>query len=79
MKPSIDTRTRRMGDRPDVDLWTLPWRGDDARYLGVPPLTIEVDGRAWTLTADASVDKYAELRLATGCGTTMAGYPAAPS
>ena len=65
MKPSIDTRTRRMGDRPDVDLWTLPWRGDDARYLGVPPLTIEVDGRAWTLTADGvTPGATAPLRVA---------------
>jgi hypothetical protein len=48
MRPSIDMRT----DVPSVDLWDIPWRSDDARYLGVPPLTIEVDGSAWTLTAD---------------------------
>jgi hypothetical protein len=48
MRPSIDLRT----DVPAVDLWSIPWRSDDAHYLGVPPLTIEVDGNAWTLTAD---------------------------
>jgi hypothetical protein len=45
---SIDMRTAA----PAVDLWNIAWEGDDARYLGVPPLTIEVDGSTWTLTAD---------------------------
>lgn len=58
----VDTRSRPVGASGPADaatFWTGDWRealdrhgeraADDARRLGVPPLTITVDGDPWTL------------------------------
>ncbi len=63
---SVDTRTRAVGGAPRVDartFWEHDWQdalarngtraADDAARLGLPPLTIVVDGEPWTLRVRA--------------------------
>jgi hypothetical protein len=64
-RPSVDTRTRRVGATAPVDpadFWGGEWRdalarngeraAADADRLGLPPLAIAVDGDVWTLRRD---------------------------
>ena len=61
-RPSVDTRTRRVGASVPVDaadFWAGDWNAalarngerafGDAERLGLPPLAIAVDGDVWTL------------------------------
>lgn len=61
-RPSVDTRTRSVGDAPAIDpasFWSDDWEralssngaraADDAERLGLPPLGLEIEGDAWTL------------------------------
>jgi len=65
-RPSVDTRSRAVSADGPVDaatFWTGAWRagaarngeraGDDATSLRLRPLTLTVDGEAWTLRPDA--------------------------
>ena len=61
-RPSVDARTRPVGPPAPVDVttfWAVEWRdalarhgeraGADAARLGLAPLSIAVDGDAWTI------------------------------
>lgn len=61
-RPSVDTRTRSVGEAPPVDpaaFWATEWRdalarhgeraAADAERLDLPPLAIAVEGDVWTL------------------------------
>lgn len=63
-RPSVDTRTRSVGDATTVDadaFWAGAWEeaiarhgaraADDARRLNMAPLAIAIDGEPWTLRA----------------------------
>lgn len=61
-RPSVDTRTRPLGDSTSLDaatFWATAWRravaqngeraASDAERLDLPSLVIDVDGEVWTL------------------------------
>lgn len=65
-RPSVDTRTRHVGDSASVDpatFWDTEWRsaiernggraGAEAERLGLAPLAIAVDGHVWALRRGA--------------------------